>query len=852
MLRKYLPGAEPSGASVSEMQGFAYDLRVKEAGPLLRVFAPAWRVAPGSRAHGSFYSLSGDFSARVDAPAVQWNEWAIRDLAFDGRTAGADFEVSLDARRAAFRDSLVFNGIVLRGATKKTSGWLHCDFHGRDSALDNVSLRTAMDYVAGGKVLIQVLPSVITVEGTAWTTDFNNRVLVDSAAVLFENVNLHSGGQRLGLRGELGRRPDQALSVETHSFRLHPVNKILGAFGLHLDGTATGRVDVHSALQAPRFSADLRVRDLSFDYDTLGDARILSEYHAGQKKVRADVTIGDENDPRYAINGTYFFGERDSLDFQASLKKASIRPLGPYLSGFAHDLRGYLSGEVTLKGTAARPLLRGAVRLHKCSFVIDYLNTRVSLSDEVQVLPDRFVFDKVTVNDPAGGRATADGYIYHDAFSDFGIRMTLRAERFACLHTTARDNELFYGTGVATGHMRITGPFELIAFDGALRTERGTEISIPLSNPEDVTASRFITFIRRDTTAETPAPAYTPVDLSGIDMKLDLEMTDDALVKLIYDEKIGDKLEGRGNGNLMLDIGADGTFTMRGGYTVSSGNYVFTLQNVINKRFDLEPGGTIRWSGSPYDADVTIDAVYSRRASLYDLLRDTASGYTNRVPVEVVLKLRNRLLNPDVRFDIRIPDVDPATQGQIRSAIVTEEEKNQQALSLLVLNRFSPGRNLGSRFESSGGEFGANASELLSVQASNWLQSLTDNVDIGINYRAGDRFNSEELEIMLGKKFFNDRVSVETTVGYTGNNYVTADQARNASNLVGDFNIDVQLTRNNRFHLKAFNRSNTINFLSNFNSQYTQGIGVFYRQEFNTLGDIFGRKAAPPGPAPGP
>jgi len=851
LLRKYVPGGEPGIVTVPEIQDFEYDIRVLNPGPLLAVFAPSMTLSPGARVSGIFHSLENEFSLLAHADEFRWREVVASDLALKGNTAGSNFDVLCTSGTLAFRDSLVLNHLRLEGLTNKSTGRFAFSFHGRDSTLDNVNIETAMDYVAGDRVMVQVLPSRVTVEGTPWTTDPNNRVIIDSTFVVFESVNLRSGDQQLALDGRIGNTYDQVLSVRLSRFGLHPAGKVLSTFGLDVDGTASGSVSVASVSRAPHVNADLFVRDLTFLGDTLGDARILGEYHAGIQKIRADLTIGRGDTRNFAINGTYFFGDKDSLDFVAKLEKASIRPLEPHLDGFCHDLRGYLTGTVTLTGSGANPRLAGEVRLQKCSFLVDYLNTRFSLSDKVQILPDRFVFDKVKLNDPNGRHAVADGYIHHSSFRDFGIEMTIQADKVTCLNTSVSDNELFYGTGVATGKMRIYGPFEKISFDGALRAERGTEISIPLSNPEDITASSFISFVTHDTAATAPV-AVEPVDLSGIDMKLDLEMTDDALVKLIYDEKIGDKLEGRGAGNLMLNIGSDGTFTMRGDYTVTSGNYVFTLQNVINKRFDLEQGGVIKWNGSPYEADIHVDAVYSRRASLYDLLRDTTSGYKNRVAVEVVLQLRNRLQNPDVKFEIRIPDVDPATQGQIRSAIVTEEENNQQALSLLVLNRFSPGRNQGGKNESSGGAIGANASELLSVQASNWLQSLTDQVDIGINYRAGDKFNSEELEIMLGKKFLNDRITVETKVGYTGNNYTPVDQQQNTSNLVGDFNIDLQLTENNRLHFKAFNRSNNVSFLDNFNSQYTQGIGLFYRQEFNSLRDIFGLKRPVSGEEPQP
>jgi hypothetical protein len=40
--------------------------------------------------------------------------------------------------------------------------------------------------------------------------------------------------------------------------------------------------------------------------------------------------------------------------------------------------------------------------------------------------------------------------------------------------------------------------------------------------------------------------------------------------------------------------------------------------------------------------------------------------------------------------------------------------------------------------------------------------------------------------------------------------------------------------------VKAFNRTNDISFLED-NAPYTQGVGVFYRKEFEKFGDLFKR-----------
>lgn len=91
---------------------------------------------------------------------------------------------------------------------------------------------------------------------------------------------------------------------------------------------------------------------------------------------------------------------------------------------------------------------------------------------------------------------------------------------------------------------------------------------------------------------------------------------------------------------------------------------------------------------------------------------------------------------------------------------------------------------------------------------------------------------------MFSKSLFNDRLLVEGNVGYTGNQAATT--TGNNSNLVGDFYAEYKLTQDGRFRLKGFNRNNLDNIL-NYSAPYTQGFGVFFRQEFNDMNDLLTR-----------
>jgi hypothetical protein len=198
--------------------------------------------------------------------------------------------------------------------------------------------------------------------------------------------------------------------------------------------------------------------------------------------------------------------------------------------------------------------------------------------------------------------------------------------------------------------------------------------------------------------------------------------------------------------------------------------------------------------------------------------------------VEVKLSLKDELFNPTINFNISVPDIDPTAETLINRYISTEQEKSRQTMSLLVLNRFSRAADVEYVGTSSSGVT-ANATEFLSQQLSIWASQISQSINVGVNYRAADAFSKEELEIALSTQLFNDRVTLDGNVGVSDNN-------QNTSNIVGDFNVEVKASEDGKFRFKAFNKTINNSILNNYNSPYTQGVGVFYREEFDTIGDL--------------
>lgn len=842
ILSQYIPSIKVKGGFPLGNQTFDYRVDLKETRGVLDVLLPDLTVTAGTHIEGRFNTASSDFTARLKSDEVIYKGIRFNGISIYGNTSQGNLIVSAKEDIIQLNDSLLLRNVLLNGKAHHDSAYFDLIIANTDSSLSKIDLGFDMHFPSNGSMLVKVIPTQLLIDYKNWTLDPNNNLLMDSSGITLTNFNFNSGDQSLAVGGKISKNINDKLSVAFKQFNITVINSILKIYDVQLGGIVNGNAAISSIYHKASLDADLSVSNVSFFNDTLGDAKIISDWNTGQGIININGVVTRGGEQNINVEGKYIIKEKnDEIDFTINLKKTNVKTFSNYLTGIASNLSGIASGDFRLHGLASKPMLTGEAHLQKVNFRIDYLNTNYSLSTDVHLKEDRIEFNHVVVNDAKGNKAIANGRVYHNHLRDFYFDIDILANKTQVLNTTSRDNDLFFGVAYATGNVHISGYLDFIKMDIGLKSEKGTKISIPLSNPDEVSHSSFITFIKKENATDTIQAEK--IDNSGIEVNFDLEATPDAIIRLEFDPKIGDVIEGTGRGNISLNVSPADGFKMYGDYIIESGQYLFTLQNVLSKEFTIEKGGYVRWRGDPYDADINISANYKNvKASLYDLIPDSTAGYKKLVPVILNLNLSDKLFNPTIKFDVDVKNVDATTEARVRSVINTDEAKYKQAVSLLVIHRFSPAEELSNRAQaiSTTDVLGNNAYEFLAAQLSNWASQINENVNVGVNYQPGSNLTQEELEVALSTSFFNDRVTVDGNVG-VANNTATTTTNQNTTNLVGDINVEVKANKDGRVRLKAFNRSNNNSLINNLNSPYTQGIGIFYREEFNTGTELWQR-----------
>lgn len=830
--------------SVEKPQKGEFQIHFKNTTPITSTFLPSLEIAKHSFLNGSFNSDTKEFALQGSPDYLRISGNLFEQPELSVLSDSAHIEVVARGNRLLLTDSIWMEQFFVSGTVFNDTITLLTQWENNHSDVRNLgSIKTRGQFLSESLTRFSILPSYAYVNDSLWTFNPNNEILIDSNSVSVKNFKVYKDDEYLQVNGKISDNPDDVFDIDLNNFNLKSLAFLLGNRKVDFAGYASGDLQLSSIRRTPNIIAELLVKDFSFNNDHLGDLSLKSSWDAIKKGFNINVEViyhGNVGSNKPIVVNGYLYPEReeDNFDLTIDIENLKMSVFGRYFNSFASNFRGLASGRLRLEGPLQAPELSGNARLVRTGFRVDYLNTSYSFAHDLEIGKDYFRFENLVLNDTIGNSAQASGIIRHNNFFDFTVDVSLLPENLIVLNTKSHQNELFYGKAFATGLINVNGPVNDISLDIAATANRGTQFFLPLDYLGEVTESSFITFVSPEGTQRQEIN-YQATRNFGLSMNFDISVTPESEIQIIFDSQIGDIMRGRGFGDLKVEIDKQGSFTMFGDYTIQEGEYLFTLQNLINKRFRIEQGGTIRWSGDPYDADLDVKALYRLRTSLFDLAAnqsDTSDIYRRRVPVETVLHLTDKLMNPTINFDIQLPGTDESTREMIERIITTDQEMNRQVFSLLILNRFVPPEDGFNSALSYG--MGSTSTELLSNQLSNWLSQISNDFDIGVNYRPGDEISSQEVELALSTQLFDDRVIIDGNLGVAGNHPA---QTQRTSNIIGDVNVEVKITPEGKFRVKAFNRSNTFDIL-NTNAPYTQGVGIFYRKEFDSLSELFRRE----------
>ena len=832
------------------------DINVNIAKPKIftEQFLSGVSFSPNTRLHSKFEfdnnDLQLDFTSnkihygniKLDSSRITMN--SLNDFLF------LEFAISnIILKDSTPEDSLVFglDDFSLSSKISNDSIIYGINWDNRSQSLRNSGIMEGYLAQSFDSTVFSVGKANVFINDTMWSIDSNNLVVFSNNRVFFHDFFIHAGKSEFSLIGTIPKNDKDSLVAKFADWDLSTFDIITNPMNFDLDGRINGSLIYTRIKENPTFVSDIRIKDLALNSEYLGDAHILNSWDNTNNSVfiksqiirQGNVGKGEV----FLADGYYYpFKKEDNLSIDVSFNRFKLKIVEPFVDAFVQELEGTTSGNLKIRGSTLKPIVTGSADMHRAAMRIVYLNTKYSFSNSIDFIKNGIKFDKLVIYDTLGNQADIDGNLSYNYFKDPKFDVTISTDGLLFFNTTEHMNTMYYGSAIASGDIKINGSPDDVDLDINIKTKKGTSVVLPLDYSVEISDKDYIIFVKPASDTLTKADIIEESETDekkklSYNISVGMEVTPAAKVGIRLPDDMG-TIEARGTSNLALDVNSKGKFSLVGDYVVNDGLFHFKIGNLVSKRFTLVKGGRISWSGNAYSANVKIKGLYKVKTNLSSLgvTFDTTASYKNKVTVECYVVLTGELLNPNIKFEINIPDLDPDQQRVIYSELDTTNVAimNQQMISLLVLGTFSFNNAANVSLQSS-------YYNVIANQLSSMLSQISDNVDVGLNYKPGDEVSEEEFEVALSTQLFDDRLTIDGNFGMT---YDRTQQS--ASNIVGDVDIGYKLRPDGQWILKVFNHSN-VNSWYNYNnydqtSPYTQGVGIAFKKDFNHISELFKRK----------
>ncbi|MFN8254978.1 MAG: translocation/assembly module TamB domain-containing protein [Bacteroidales bacterium] len=825
-----------------KQNNFDYEIKLKDLSAVSKMFFPGINIATGTSVKGKYNLKPGNFRMEGYFPEINVDGTIIQDITLNADNFDDRLNFYLNTQRIYLSQTNTLDNTLLHAYTQNKKLNIELLWN---SFLDSLNYSGNFSMVADIEnrkdasplIKVQLDSSDFSFLDNKWIISSNN-ILIDTNFIdLGRIVALSNHNEKVAIGGIISNRMTDTLRIDFNKIKLESFNPFLDESGLTLKGVLYGKTQIVDVLGSPQVNSNDSIKDLQINEHSLGDIRTIAEWDNLNSILTLNAETQLVNTKNLILAGKYFVKD-DKLDFNAEVNRFPFAMVTPFVQEYISDIDGKISGNLKIKGTTSEPDISARLKFIRAGFKVNYIQTVYSFTDSLFIENNQIRIDKVQLNAGRNSYAYLSGKITHKNFDNIKLDISLDAHNFLFLKTQETDSSDFYGTVYASGGINLRGDPENMDINIKLKTEKGTRFFLPLTASSEVSESSYIKFVDRDT-SELEVKDEQHVDLSGININFELEATSDAEMQIIMDETVGDMIKVRGMGNLDIKVNTVGDVFLFGTYTITKGDYLFTLKNLVNKKFIVDPGSTLRWNGDPYNAGLDLTAVYKiRKVSLFDLMQDQ-NYKEQKTNVECNLMMKGSLNEPRIDFGLMLPDAKEPVLSNINA--LAQDDLNQQILSLLILGKFQPLPSVQSTDDAAGGgALSNNAFEMLSNQLSNWLSKISDDFDIGVNYKQGTEVSSDEVEVALSTQLFNERVSINANAGVGGSNSTSSTKTQgNPNKIVGDVEIEVKMNKKGTLRSKAFNRTNERNEDNPDKGLYTQGVGVFYRKEFTTLGELF-------------
>jgi hypothetical protein len=805
-----------------------FDLTVYDK--IVEIILPEVKISENTKLEGKINGDEGQFVFDFTSPNIVAYENSIDNIKIDidNKNPLYNAYISIDSIKNNKYKIADFN---LINVTLNDTLFVRSEFKGGLKGQDSYDLNLYHTINEDKQSIVGFKKSEIKFKDYMWfinegeTTD--NKIVFNKGFTdfNFEKLSLSHNDQTIDF---VGTMRDSTYKDFKLSFEDVDLNKITPSLdSLSFGGKVNGNITYKQDNNKYDPISNLTIDSLKINQFLLGDLDFKIEGNEYFNQFKVNSSLKQDGKEHFFLDGNVnFVGDQSSLDLQAGFEAFNLAPFGSLLGSVLSDVRGNATGRTTIGGSYSDPEIDGRLYLNNAGMRVPYLNVDYAFEKNaiVDLTEHQFSLRKIEVTDTKyNTKGVIDGTIKHEKLGDWELDLHLISDNILALDTKDSEDAYYYGTAFMKGKASITGEINALNIKVAGESEKGTSIKIPVNDEEDLGNTSFINFMTVQEFQKSLAENIAKDSrYEGIELDFNFDIDTDTDIEIILNRETGHAMKGKGYGSMQMNINTLGKFEMYGDFQVQEGEYNFKYGGVIDKKFNVEKGGTIRWDGQPMNAVLDLKATYKTMANPAVLVE--SASFNRKVDTNVTILLNGNLSNPQPDFNIDFPTVSSVLKSEIDYKLQDKDSRQTQAFALLATGSFVTAESTGN---AAYGSLIEGASSII-----NGLFADSDsNLQLGLDYSQGNRLTeiSDRVGVTMNTRI-NDRISINGKVGVPVGGVTE-------SVIVGNLEVLIQLNEDGSLNAHVFNRENDINYVGE-GIGYTQGLGLTYNVEFNTFKEM--------------
>jgi hypothetical protein len=816
---------------------------------IIEIFYPEISIGSNTIVKGNIKSDMQEFKLNFNSPQIiaSQNTFDNIRISIDNKNPLYNAYLELDSIKTKYYKVRDFS---LINVTMKDTLFFRSEFKGGSQGEDYFNLNLYHTINKNNENVVGINKSELKFKDYLWYLNENetpnNQIVFDKS---FENFNiddiiLSHENQVISLEGTIKDKINKDLKLSFKDVDLFRITPESSKFVFN--GNINGALNFKQNNEIYKPTASLVIDHLNINETDLGVFKFDIEGDQNLEEFTINSFLEKESVESFNAYGNFKVVNKETvLNMNLKLAKFNLGVLSSLGGDVISNIRGLVSGNATVKGNVNEPDINGRLYVEDAGLTIPYLNVDYKLSDRsvIDLVDESFLFRNNTLTDSKfGTKGSLKGSVEHNNFADWKLDLSIDTKRLLVLDTKDREDAAYYGTAFINGNATIKGPTNALFIKVDAKSEKGTELKIPINSAESVSENAFVHFLTEKEKYNIKMGIVEDTRIyKGLELEFDLDITPDAEVEVILDRNSGHGMKGKGFGSLLFKINTLGKFNMWGDFQAYEGSYNFKYGGLIDKKFDVKKGGSIIWEGNPMKAQLNLEAIYKTIANPAVLLEN--SSFNRKVPVEVIIGIHGDLASPEPNFNIEFPTVSNVLKSEIQYKLNDKDVRQTQALYLLSTGGFLSAEGVNQS------DFSGSLFETASSLLGGIIQSDNEKFKVGLNYISADRRIGRETDgrfVATISSKINERITINGKVGVPFGGI-------NESAIVGDVEIQYRVNEDGTLNLRLFNRENDINYIGQ-GIGYTQGIGVSYEVDFDTFKElvnkifknhILGREKAP-------